>query len=273
MERLNTHVCTFDRPLQKTPEILHAVRVYVAVNILLRVIDDLVFVFLVQAVIGQQLIGDNFGTLANFLADDLAQFALAPRSDVMDANLASVAFEQSEYDLFPAGAASMYLLFALVLVHETGQATDEGFISLDTARHFVDASSVHRITDAMSHKPRRLLRDLQGVRDFVATDAVLAVREHPHRAKPLVESDRGILEDRPDLNRELFLTVKTFPHQARFEKRQALGLATRTRWTLVSPLGTGNHFQADLRVRKCSDSLHQATGIFEVNRFHESILS
>ena len=56
MERFNTYISTFDRALQQTPEILHAVRMDVPINVRLGMVNDLVSVVGPKPVIGQMLI-------------------------------------------------------------------------------------------------------------------------------------------------------------------------------------------------------------------------
>jgi hypothetical protein len=126
MKRFNTHVGTLDRPFQQRPEVFHSVRVNVAVNIAFRVIDYLVCVFVVQSIVREKLISHDLGTLADVLANKAGKFPLAPRGDVVDADLSGIAFEQSKNDLFAAWTATANLFFALVLVHEACRATDEG---------------------------------------------------------------------------------------------------------------------------------------------------
>src|SRR5712692_8724532 len=52
--------------------------------------------------------------------------------------------------------------------------------------------------DAMEHKPRTLLSDAQCTVNLPRTDAVFAIRNHPHRAEPLIQRDRRILKDGAD---------------------------------------------------------------------------
>jgi hypothetical protein len=109
--------------------------------------------------------------------------------------------------------------------------------------------------------------------DFVRANPVLTIRQEPHGAKPLIKTDWGILEDRPDLNGKLFLAVKALPHEASFKERMPLGFATWARRTLRTPFGPGYNFQADFGVRKHLDGIHQAAGITKLSRFHELSIS
>ena len=51
--------------------------------------------------------------------------------------------------------------------------------------------------------------------NFPRTDTVLGVDDHPHRAKPLVQTNGRILKDRALLDGELLLTGFASPHAAR----------------------------------------------------------
>jgi hypothetical protein len=57
------------------------------------------------------------------------------------------------------------------------------------------------------------LSDTQVARDFVAADAVLAVDKHPQRRQPLVQSDRTVFEDAPDLDGELLFASTALPER------------------------------------------------------------
>ena len=131
---------------------------------------------------------------------------------------------------------------------------------------------VLRVPDAVKHEPRGLLSDLQRPCDFVGTNSVVAGRKHPHRGEPFVEADRRILEDRTDLDRELLPAFEAGPHPARFEKRQALGLASRA-FRAFGPFRVGNSFEAHHRVGEVPDSPHQAIVYIEVNCFHASMIA
>ena len=98
MEWLNAHIRALNGSLQETPEVLYAVRVYVAVNILLSVVNDLVGVLRIKPVVGQQFVCHDFGAAPNVLLDDASKFMLAPRLNVLDMDLPSIAFKQPEYD-------------------------------------------------------------------------------------------------------------------------------------------------------------------------------
>jgi hypothetical protein len=59
----------------------------------------------------------------------------------------------------------------------------------------------------VQHEPCRLLSNTERPHDFVATDAVFAIGNHPDSGKPLIKPNRRIFKDSPDLDRELRLGV------------------------------------------------------------------
>jgi hypothetical protein len=91
-------------------------------------------------------------------------------------------------------------------MHESGSAADESFVNFDFAAlpaHLHKRIILHCQTDAMKHEPCRLLSDAEIAGDFVGTDSILAIGDHPNGDKPLIQRDRGIFKDSPDLDAEL----------------------------------------------------------------------
>ncbi len=92
-------------------------------------------------------------------------------------------------------------------MHVAGLAADERLIDFNVAADFPARRILHRQPDTVEHEPRGLLRDAKGAVDFPRADAVLAVGDHPHARKPLIQPKRGIFKDGPGLERELPLRV------------------------------------------------------------------
>lgn len=269
MERLNTNVGSLDGPLQETPKVLQPVRVDRTINIPFSMIDDLMLVIAVHALIGAEFIRVKGCARLHVLADRAVDVPFAAMIDRLGVNLAGLSFQQAEYDGLAEYAATVNLFLAFISMHVAGCATDEGLVSFDGAGHLVDGPVVLGVPNPMEHKPCRLLGYVQRARDLVGRNAVLAVRQQPHGAQPLVQADSAILEDRADLDRELLPAPETRPHQPRFEKRELFGLAARA-FRAIRPLCFGNSFQADHGVRKVPDSRHQATVNIEFFCFHGS---
>lgn len=70
--------------------------------------------------------------------------------------------------------------------------------------------------DAVKDKPCALLRDAKCPVNLVTADSVLCVRYQPDRRQQLIQAERRILEDRADLDAELFFASVAslhFPHR------------------------------------------------------------
>ena len=156
-------------------------------------------------------------------------------------------------------------------MHESCRAAYESLIGFNRAGHFVDASRVHSVTDTMKHEPRGTLSHCQIARYFIAGNAILAIANKPHRAEPLIQRNRTILENCADLDRELLTASKARPHQPSFQKRQLLARAFGA-LRAVGPLRLGNSFKAHHWVRKILNGFHQATLTVEVSRLHTSTI-
>ena len=63
------------------------------------------------------------------------------------------------------------------------------------AREFYQSRHSTSNKNPVIQKPSGFLRSSLGVGDLIRTHTVLAIDEHPHRAEPLVQAQRGILEN------------------------------------------------------------------------------
>ncbi len=194
-------------------------------------------------------------------------FALAIR-DVLHAHLAGFAIQQSHHQFFARSAGARDLgLF--VLVHVAREATDKSFVGFDFAFEFVpEGTGLHRQSDALKHEPSGLLSYTEIACDFIARNAVLAIREQPNDGKPLIQSDRRVLEDGPDLRGELALWVfrAALPAALISEKRDFLATAGRAFHTL-RPSNLDHRLQADIGIGEVADCLDKRSGS---SRFHAS---
>jgi hypothetical protein len=271
MERLNANIGTLDGSLQKTPEVLHSIRVYVPLSVGFRVIEGVVTIVGSQPVINQMLIGHHAGTSADVATDVALQCGLVTVRDSHRSDLPRLSFKQSEDNSLTEVGTSAHLL-AATNMHITSLAADESLVRLDFARHFVDSSVMHRVPDALEHEPCRCLSHLEIAANLVTTDTVFAVCQEPHRTEPFVQWDRGIFENRADFDSELLLAIEALPHQPGLEKRKPLAITGGACRPFVAPPRPGDNIEADSRVGKRLDCLNQTTGIFDVNRFHNPIL-
>ena len=111
-------------------------------------------------------------------------------------------------------------------MHVADFATDKCFVGIDFARKLDSRVVMQGGADAMKHKPRRLLGDAEAPGQLAGVNAVLAVADNPVSAHPLVESDRGILEDRSHFEAELLFASATEPDATSLDERVLLRAAT-----------------------------------------------
>src|ERR1017187_1974731 len=135
------------------------------------------------------------------LADQLLKLWLAAGTADLRTDR-STAFQYCRYDGLAFRPASVDLLFALVGVHETRLAADEGFIYFNFATQLVERFALCGKADAVEHEPSRLLSDAQCSVQFVGTDTVLAVQQHPNCREPLLKRDRRVFKDGTCLQRK-----------------------------------------------------------------------
>src|ERR1039457_4261046 len=136
------------------------------------------------------------------LTDHLLKRFLAAGLYHAGADLA-VTFQDRRNDGFAFRPSSRYFLFALGLVHVARLATDEGFIHFDLAGKFVtETAFVQGKPQAMIHEPCGFLGDVKIAGRVAGADAVLKITPQPKRRKPLVQAERGILENSASLERE-----------------------------------------------------------------------
>jgi hypothetical protein len=204
VERFHADVSAVQAALQETPEVLNTVGVNLPINVLFRVVNHLMIVVF-DSVVHEIVIGVERAARFHVLRNTVYQLGLVRLPDDARADLA-VALQESLYgglaDLSAASAAEHTRL--AIFVHVPRLAANVSLIHFDFARQFAARVLIlHCEPDALKHKPTRLLGDLDGAGYFVRTDAVLAVRQHPHREQPLVQADRGVLENGSDLDAEL----------------------------------------------------------------------
>jgi hypothetical protein len=101
--------------------------------------------------------------------------------NVNQSDLLGVAIQQSHDDgLSASRSAGASDLRLLVLVHVARESADDSFVGLDLAFQLVsEGTRLHRQPDALKHEPSGLLGDTQIARDFIARNAVLAIRQQP----------------------------------------------------------------------------------------------
>ncbi len=269
-ERLDADVGSMKTALQQTPEVLHTIGVDVAVHVFDRVIDNGVLVVCAQPVVRLKFVREDRGSGVDMLTDGGLKIFLFPGVNVTHDHLAS-ALQHTEHNLLANRSAPLDLFGTLVLVHIPGLAADERFVNLNcpaelAARRFV----LHGFANSLQHEPRGFLTDTQISGNLVTTNAVLTVGDQPNSNKPLIETDRGFIEQGADLGRELppALRGATLPDTASFEKHRLFRLAVRTLNTLRPTIG-GKVLKCVVRIGKVLNGFSHGLGCFHDSIMHQ----
>src|SRR6266404_1463593 len=265
MERFNVDVCSLESALEEAPEVFESVGVNLPINVTFCMVNRLVQEVWPQSLIGHERIGVDGAFCFNVSANTRLQVMLPAGRDDVGANLAATL--QNPHDSGLAFNASVGdFLAALVGVHESRCAADESLVHFDFFTAPADPYGVLLMQgepNAVHHKPRGLLSDSQSAGHFIGTDSVLSVHDEPNGNHPLVHAERRVLEDRTNLDRELFLAALAEPITARRDKRVFRSFATWARYLAVRPAQLYSIVKHALRVREESDCFLQRLGKLE----------
>lgn len=262
MERFDADIGALDGPLEQAPEVLQSVCVDLALGVPLGVVDDLVDVCIAELGVGLERIGVDLGTGRNVLADFGAERMAAHVGDDLSPHgampIGSVTLQQAHNSDLAHAASSDVLALGFVL--ETSLSADVGLIDFDVARELVASGGLHDQADALEHEPGRFLSHADRTCNLIGTNAVLGVGKQPDRRQPLVESDRRVLEDRSDLDRELAprVLVLALPQAPSGDEADPIGPAGRTNHATIGPAQFDHIVEANIGVREVSDRLDQS---------------
>ena len=266
MKRFDTHIRAMDTALEKRPEILKAIRVYAAIHVLNSVIYNLVRIVASEPFIGEQGIGVECCASRDVFAYFVLQYSLTATRNNLRANLPAT-LQNPENSSFVLGSSSSDSTLAFGQVHVASLATDERFVNFYfTLRATAESLAVEPIlqgsTDAVKHEPRGFLSYLHVFGNLATADAILTVSQHPKRHHPLVESDGGILEYCPDLERELLLADVAEPATIALDERVFLQATARTGDLTIRPAQVDGIFKGALWVAEVNNCFLQALGGF-----------
>jgi hypothetical protein len=107
-------------------------------------------------------------------------------------------------------------------MHVPGFSANECLIHFNFAAELSASTFIlHRKAYALKHEPSGLLADSGSTANLVTTYSVLTVPEHPHSQKPLIQRNRGVLEDCSYLDAELRLRMarSALPESSRSKER------------------------------------------------------
>jgi len=250
MEGFDADVGAVQLPLNERPKVFHPVSVNVSISVFDRVIDDPMSEAILQTIVGLQFIGEDCSPRFDMLVNVLLEFLLSAivhnhRTDV------SAAFQHAHHDSLVLAAGAGNFPRASGLVHIARLATHEGLVNLNFVAELSASEIVlHGQPEALKHEPCGLLRYSQRSVKFPRANAVLAICDHPHGHKPLVQANRRILKDRSDLDGKLRLRMASLalPQPARLQEGNILG-ATRRTDRAVLPFRPSRHQEVKAVVR------------------------
>jgi hypothetical protein len=148
-----------------------------------------------------------------------------------------------------------------VLVHIPRLAADEGFVALNfTTELAAEVLVLHGKADAVEHKPCGLLGNAKRPVKFPRGNAVAVAGDHPHGREPLVQTERGILKDGPNLDGELGqrVTGAALPYATGSDKSDVRGAATGANHHTIRPTACRKVVDAVVGVRKVLNRLDQS---------------
>ncbi len=116
----------------------------------------------------------------------------------------SLALHSADHDEFPCSACSSEVSTStLPFVFILGLSAHIGFVYFDIANEFLKFDVAQRHADLAAHEPRGLVGTESHVTaDLQRVNALLAGEHQMNDAEPLTERLVGVLEDRPDQDRE-----------------------------------------------------------------------
>lgn len=256
MERLNRNVCTVQLPFQQRPEVLNSVGVNGPVHIVLKVVDDLLYVVSINREICRMLVCVQNRASVNMIEDRIAECRFLAVWYDFGADLAVALQHAHDNRLAPILFAAILHPHALVFVHVPRLATYEGFIHLDFgagAAKFYERLFLKRKPKALKHKPCRLLCDTKRAVNLHTGDSVLAINQHPKGNHPLIQAERRILKDRVDLQSELLIAATAEPEFPRTNKVVLLGAATRADDLAIRPAQLAGVLESAIRIGEVND--------------------
>jgi hypothetical protein len=258
VEWLDADVGAVQSALEKRPEVLHVVRVNLPIDVPLGVIDNAMIVVGFESGVRTERICVNGCSRLNRVANDPVQRGALGISDDLSTNK-SAALDHADNGGLIRAARAGDLPSAFPLVHVPRLAADVSLVHFNRARKLVEAPALHGEPDAVKHEPRRLLSNAERPAKFVRADPVLGVSSKPHGREPLVESECGVLKDRPEFDRELALARLAFPDTPSGQVG-VLDTGTARANGLAVPTEIGDKLGANIEVREVADRFKQVLG-------------
>ena len=264
MKRLNADIGSVKLTLHQAPEVFHRVRVDVAANVLYGVIHNGVLIFSIQPVVGLQRIAKQCGTSLYVLAN-LAMKFMFPSIRYGEGADVSAALHHTESDGLILATRTCNDFGAALGVHIAGLPAYERFVHFDFASEFRSGLVLHRFADSVKHEPSGFLSQPEVACDFAGANTIPAIGNQPHSREPFLYRDRGFIQDRPNLHRELFAAIRgaALPNAARFKEHRLLR-GTVGALDPIGPTLRREVAQRIVRIAEVFDRFGQCLGGFHV---------
>lgn len=258
MERFDTDICAVDATLQEAPKVLNTVCVYATINILHGRVYYLMRVLACQSALREQFIGVEGRTRLDMLLDFAVKCLPCPVRNDLSANL-SAALKNSHHCGFVFAACASDTALFNIKVHIASLTAYESFVSLTLAAHLLgERASLHSKANTLEHEPRGFLSDANGAMDFIRTNAVFAIRNHPNCGKPLVQTERRIFENGSDLDAELAFCMGALALPLLLVgKKRHIGSATSRANNSIGPSAGCQIVKTVISISKVNDCLLQ----------------
>lgn len=256
MERFDRYIRAAKRPLQETPEVLNSVCMDVTFDVLFRVVDYSMRIF-IKPFVSWPAVAEHVRTFGYVAIDVTVQRVAARIADYMRSHFA-VPFKQAHDSDLTRAAGAVNLASAFAPVHVASKSADVGFVHFHFASQFLSKrSGLHCQADSVLHEPRSLLRDSDSAVNLIGANTILATGNHPDRSQPLIQTERAILKDGPDLNTELAAWVRALALPLALDSQEGniLTSARRTSDYAIRPATRFQILKAVRRIREVNDCL------------------
>src|SRR5438876_6648569 len=162
MKRLYSNVGSTKPTLQQRPEVLYALHVNLSVNVLLKMVHELMIVFRFEIVVASEFISHNRGAAFNEVSHGSMHGGILAISDDSRFDLSAALKRSDDHSLAVSAlhSNSVTETAAFALVHIPCLATDVSLVNLNRPvrpTKFAASLILQSETNAMQHEPSRLL--------------------------------------------------------------------------------------------------------------------
>jgi hypothetical protein len=241
------------------------------------VVDDFMLVVLkLESLIGEKRIGVYRAVLFDILADVLLDNMLAASRNHCGTEFSATLNQSDNGSLVfcPCGSDAAVMLF---LVHIPRCPADESLVHFNffaVPADFQKRIVLHCKPNPVEHEPCRLLSDAQCPSEFIRADSIFAVGDHPHSNKPLVEGQRRILKDCPDLSGKLPFRMDALALPlALISEEHRVFPPTSWAFNAARPAQLDHVREAVVRIPEMQDGLLECLGLFHVSHLPQDYLS